>query len=102
MQISALKTLTALSTGAEALKNTIKNRNYEKAPQFMKEKMAGDCDTAWGFLKESEAIIKMTKKCAKDGTRLPELSFEAGDLSTLARSIRKDISDFRAFEKLCR
>jgi hypothetical protein len=103
MQILASKTMSALSTGVDALKSIVtKNKNFRSAPAFMVEKVNHDFEQAAGFLKESEDILKMTKKCAKDGTRLPSLTFDAAELGMVSKAIKKAISDFEAFEKLCR
>jgi hypothetical protein len=103
MQILASKTMSALSAGVDALKSVVtKNKNFRDAPAFMVEKINHDFEKAAAFLKESEEILKMTKKCAKDGTRLPLLTFDIADLGVVSRATKKDISDFEAFEKLCR
>lgn len=103
MQILASRTMSALSTGVDALKSVVtKNKNFRSAPAFMGEKINHDFEKAAAFLKESEDILKMTKKCAKEGTRLPSLTFEAADLGMVSRAVKKDISDFESFEKLCR
>ena len=103
MQILASKTMSTLSAVVDVLKSVVtKNKNFRSAPVFMVDKINHDFEKAAAFLKESEDIIKMTKKCAKDGTRLPSLTFDAADLGMVSRAVKKDISDFEAFEKLCR
>ena len=102
MHILASKTLTALSNGADVLKKVTHNKNFSSAPTFMAEKVNNDLETAASYLKESDNVLKVMKKCAKDGTRLPTLSYDAKELGDLSKAVRKDISDFEAFEKLCR
>ena len=102
MQILASKTVTALSTGCESLKKAAQSRNFRSAPTFLAEKIERDVATAVGYLKEADNVIKLMKKCAKDGSRLPEMSFSVKDLSEVCRAVKKGKTDFEAFEKLCR
>jgi hypothetical protein len=102
MHILASKTVTALPTGCESLKKAAQSRNYRSAPTFLAEKIERDVDTAVGYLKEADNVLKLMKKCAKDGTRLPEMSFNMKDLSDVCRAVKKGKTDFDAFEKLCR
>jgi hypothetical protein len=53
-------------------------------------------------LKEADNVLKLMKKCAKDGSRLPEMSFNMKDLSDVCRAVKKGKTDFDAFEKLCK
>ena len=102
MHILASKTVTALSTGCESLKKAAQSRNFRSAPTFLAEKIERDVDTAVGYLKEADNVLKAMKKCAKDGSRLPEMSFEVKDLSDVCKAVKKGKTDFDAFEKLCR
>ncbi len=102
MQILASKTVTALSDCCDALKKATQGKNFRNAPTFMAEKIGNDVDTAVGYLKEADNVLKLMKKCAKDGTRLPEMSFDVRDLADVSKALKKDKSDFDAFEKLCR
>ena len=102
MHILASKTVTALSTGCESLKKVAQSRNFRSAPTFLAEKIKGDVDTSVGYLKEADNVLKLMKKCAKDGSRLPEISFTVKDLSDMCRAFKKGKTDFEAFEKLCR
>lgn len=102
MQILASKTVTALSNGCDALKKVTQGKNFRNAPTFMAEKIGNDFDTAAGYLKEADNVLKLIKKCAKDGTRLPTMSYDVRDLANVCKAVKKDRSDFEAFEKLCR
>ena len=102
LHILASKTVTALSPGCESLKKAAQSRNFRSAPTFLTEKIEGDVATAVGYLKEADNVLKLMKKCAKDGSRLPEMSFSLKDLSEVCRAAKKDKTDFDAFEKLCR
>ena len=102
MQILASKTVTALSSGYDALKKVTQAKNYCNAPSFMAEKIGNDVGTAAGYLKEADNVLKSIKKCAKDGSRCPEMSFDVRDLTTICKAVKKGKSDFEAFEKLCR
>ena len=102
MHILASKTVTALPTGCESLKKAAQSRNYRSAPTFLAEKIERDVDTAVGYLKEADNVLKLMKKCAKDGSRLPEMSFNMKDLSDVCRAVKKGKTDFDAFEKLCK
>jgi len=102
MQILASKTVTALSSSCDALKKVTLNKNWRDCPAFMAEKVAADLQTAVSYLKEAEDVLKNLKKCSKDQTRLPTLGFDMKDMGDLAKSMKKDKSDWDAFEKLCR
>ena len=102
MQILASKTVTALSCGYDALKKVTQCKNYRSAPPFMSEKIGNDVDTAAGYLKEADNVLKSIKKCAKDGTRCPEMSYDVRDMTTICKAVKKDKADFEAFEKRCR
>ena len=102
MHILASKTVTALSSSCDALKKVTQNKHWRDAPAFMAEKVGDDLQTAVSYLKEAEIVLKNLKKCSKDQTRLPTLSFDMKDMGDLAKSMRKDKSDWDAFEKLCR
>ena len=102
MQILASKTVTALSNGCDALKKVAQSKNFRNAPTFMAEKVTNNVETAAGYLKEADNVLKLMKKCAKDGTRLPTLSYDVRDLGNVCKAVKKDKSDFDAFEKLCR
>ena len=102
MQILASKSLTALSNGLADLKKVTQVKNFRNAPTFMAEKVSNDVESAAGYLKEADSVLKLMKKCAKDGTRLPTLSYDAKELGDLSKAVKKDKSDFDAFEKLCR
>lgn len=102
MQILASKTVTALSSSCDALKKVTLNKHWRDAPTFMAEKVAADLQTAVSYLKEADDVLKNLKKCSKDQTRLPTLGFDMKDMVDLAKSMKKDKSDWDAFEKLCR
>jgi len=102
MQILASKTVSALSSSCDALKKVVLHKNWRDAPTFMAEKVAADLQTAVSYLKEADDVLKNLKKCSKDQTRLPTLGFDMKDMGDLAKSMKKDKSDWDAFEKLCR
>lgn len=100
MQIVASKGLSLLTPGSAKLKSYSKSKNWNSLPDFLKEKFSADLRQAEEWVAMSDQVIKLVKKCAKDGSRLPEAGFDSADITQLAKSMKKDLSDYEAFEKM--
>ena len=100
MQILASRAMSTLSQGAATLKSISTGKSWAKLPNFMQDKFKADLNLATEYLAEAESVIKNVKRCSKDNTRLPELTFDATGLGILGKSLRKNVADYDAFEKL--
>jgi hypothetical protein len=100
MKILASRTMATLSQRAATLKKIGVDKSCGKLPTFMQDKFKADLSQATEYLAEADSVIKNVKKCSKDNTRLPELTFDATGLGILGKSLKKNTVDYDAFEKL--
>ena len=100
MQILASKGMSLLAPVCAKLKSYSKSKNWNSLPDLLKDKFSADLRQAEEWVAWSDQVIKLVKKCAKDGSRLPEAGFDTFDIGRLAKNMKKDLSDYEAFEKM--
>lgn len=100
MQILASKAVTALTGHRDQLVMVKKNKTYAEAPPFVKEKVEDALKEGEKYLSMADQVLKSMKKCAKDGSKLPELDFDLSDLNQCVKNMKQAISDAKDFEKL--
>ena len=100
MQILASKGMSLLAPVCAKLKSYSKSKNWNSLPDLLKDKFSADLRQTEEWVAWSDQVIKLVKKCAKDGSRLPEAGFDTFDIGRLAKNMKKDLSDYEAFEKM--
>lgn len=99
-QILASKAISVLSVPVETMKKVVKGANWSKIPVILQDKFKADLEQGEKYISESDAVIKLVKKCSKSQTKLPTICFDHTGLGILAKNLRKNSSDYGALEKL--
>ena len=68
---------------------------------FLQERLQKALDDCADYLAQSDAVVKQLKKCSKNNSRLPEITFSLNDLNSCVKNMKGLEADFKNMAKMC-
>ncbi len=97
----ASKAVTALTAHRDFLAALQKSATYTSPPVFLQERLQKALDDCTDYLAQSDEVVKQLKKCSKNNSRLPEITFSLNDLNSCVKNMKGLEADLNNMAKLC-